>query len=219
MKKLYFKIMMMLAVAILSVAPALADSWNVNDHIDYTLTNAVSTPYGSGGLFTIKNIDTNAVIKSFCIELDEHIYDNDRVAGISNAAVAGGLGGPNPDPISSSTDWLYAQYAQNNASYQDVQALQLAFWMLEDEITADTALGWATAGYFTSGLLARANSYVADALLHDTGSYGSGVLNLKGATDETPHQSQLTHVPEPATILLLSLGMIGLEGVRRKFQK
>jgi len=61
MMKACFRIMVVLAAAILSAAPALADSWNVNDSITYTLSNAVSTPYGSGGLFTITNTNTGAV--------------------------------------------------------------------------------------------------------------------------------------------------------------
>jgi len=204
-----------LAAAILLATPVAADSWNVGDQITYTLTNPVGTPSGSGGLFTITNSDTNAVTGSFCIELDEYILQNDFVADISDSAVAGGRGGPSPDPISAATDWLFAQFSTGISSYQDTKALQIAFWLMEEEMTPDEASDWASA-YSWGDALGTANSYIA-AASGANGYYGTRVLNLEDAAGN-PHQSQLVHnpVPVPPAILLLGSGLIGLLTVRRR---
>lgn len=212
MMKAYFKIMVVLAAVILPATPALADSWNVGNSITYSLSNAVYAPgYGYGGLFRITNVNTGAVINTFCIELPEHIYNGSLVAGISNSAVLGGLGGGSPDPISSETNWLYAQYVAGNSLYQNAAALQIAFWILENEVTAEQAALW-----FNAALLAIANGYIAAA--PTTGSYGTQVLNLMAANG-TPHQSQLIYVPEPGILILLGIALsaVGLAARRYKF--
>jgi hypothetical protein len=215
--KAYIRMIAVIATLILTAAPALAAFWNVNDPIEYTLSNEVyAAGYGNGGLFTITNTTTHAVTRSFCIELDEHIYNGDRVAGISDYAVKGGLDGGNPDYISPATDWLYAQYATGADGFSNIEALQVAFWRLEDEIANDKY------AIIITDLTLRgvADGYIAQALAHNTGTYGTQVLNLKGA-DGSAHQSQLIYqaVPIPATIWLLGSCLIALVGIRRRYQK
>jgi hypothetical protein len=216
--KAYIRIIGVIATLILTAAPALADlTWNVGDPITYTYSNGVyAVGYGYGGLFKITDTATGAVADSFCIELNEHIYNGDLVAGISGKAVKGGVGGGNPDPIRPATDWLYAQYANGVGGFSNLQALQVAFWRLEDEI-ADGVYATIITDSVLRGI---ADSYVTLALAHDTGKYGTQVLNLKG-TDGSDHQSQLIYqpVPIPATIWLLGSCLIALVGIRRRYQK
>ncbi len=212
------RILAFAAVVMLFAAPASAVPWNVGDSITYSLSTPVATPYGSGGLFTITNVNTHAVTQSFCIELNEHIYNGDLVAGISDSAVAGGRGGGSPDPISSATDWLFAQFATGNVAYDNTAALQLAFWFLEDEVYAEELTSWVSKGYFSAELLAIANGYIADARKHNTGSYGTQVLNLKDKDGVYNHQSQLIRTAEPSTLLILGLGLVGVAGLRRKIK-
>jgi len=215
MRKLMLTICLVLGLVIMA-APALADSWNVNDVITYTLSNSVGTSLGSGGLFTITNTNTGVVINTFCLELNEHIYQNDRVAGISDSAVLGGRGGGSPDPISDATDWLYAQYIAGNAAYSDPKALQIAFWILEEEMISSEADNWAKT-YGWTAELATANNYITEALKHN-GSYGTQVLNLKAANTETDHQSHLIHVPEPGILILLGIALSAVGLVARRFK-
>jgi hypothetical protein len=213
MKKVCFRIFVALVAVFLSAAPSTAELWNVNDPITYTLSTSVTADgWGSGGLFTVTNTNTGAVINTFCLELTEYVYNNDLVAGIASSAVNGGRGGGSPDPIGSATDWLYAQYVGGSTTYNNTAALQIAFWLLENEVTSGEASSW-----FAPSLLATANSYVTDALAHNTGSYGTQVLNIKN-TIGTPHQSFLINtVPIPAAFWLFSSGLIGLIGIRRRF--
>ena len=217
--KLICRILAFAAVVMLFAAPASAVPWNVGDSITYSLSPpVVATPYGSGGLFTITNVNTGAVTKSFCIELNEHIYNGDRVAGISDSAVAGGRGGGSPDPISSATDWLFAQFATGNSAYGNTAALQLAFWFLEDEVYAEELTSWVSKGYFSADLLTMAYGYINDARKHNTGSYGTQVLNLMDKDGKYNHQSQLIRTAEPSTLLILGLGLVGVAGLRRKIK-
>ena len=214
--KALFRFVAITVVLFLSAVPALADSWNVGNGISYTLSNTVATPYGTGGLFTLTNDNTGAVSPSFCLELDEYIYNTDVIGSITTYAVNGGrnVTGVGSDPISSATDWLYAQFSTGNALYQNARALQIAFWLLEEEMTAAEASSWATT-YSWGTALTTANSYIADAT-PNMGSYGTMVLNLQDAAGN-PHQSQLYRpVPVPPAIWLLGSGLIGLLTVRRR---
>jgi hypothetical protein len=216
MKKCFGIMMVTLVAAILMAAPAIADSWNVGDDINYSLSNSVGTPWGSGGLFTITNEDTGAVSKSFCLELDEYISNSDVIGSISTTAYLGGRNTNEGDPISSATDWLYTQFIAGIGGYQEPQALQLAFWFLEDEWTVAEAKAYAGTNATYLGWIATAEGYMATAGTHYS-KYGSQVMNLE-LRDGTKHQSQLYHapVPVPPAVLLLGSGLIGLLTVRRR---
>jgi len=214
------------AVALtLAIAPAVLAtqvklSWNnyqYGNGGEFTATAvAGGGPTVTPGITGLAHDLSASTFQTFCIEETETFnWDTPYYFEIQFSAKAGGGGAVNGvDPISRATAWLYAAfrndatvlgYDDNNLGGNnrtgDAGSLQLAFWLLENEITSTTD--------------AQANAWVALANAHANDAFNAGkdefcgvrVLRLWDTATNTAdgwvfsgnHQDQLTMVTNDFT--------------------
>lgn len=209
---------------------------------------------GSGGSFRVQVLSgltalTSSDFRTFCVEKNENIQapSSPDWAGPYNVklnpagAVNGGEAGPNPDPISWGTAWLFSQFAKGtlastmNALYganawaddsAGNTALQNAIWYLEQESSTSSTLRnnlltAAASAYSTA--VGVATTYSELITKNSGGVFGVIVMNLSGgpgANSAGRNQDLLAIVPEPSTYIAGGLALLPLLfGLRARFQR
>lgn len=228
MKKLVSVVVVLVVLALLpSVSQAMSMKFE-----KFTSSNMFST--GKMGV-SLRDDDGNLIndgefFAAFCVDHNQSISLGNTLSEYVRPSEYARVSNFLDDQIGLKTAWLFDTFYKENATSVETTALQLALWKLSDNYSANpTNNTQRTAVALAASYLSDLNTNFGSAdfgyldrhyLIFTSGNrqdliVKTGDLWPELETPETP----VTPVPEPGTLLLLGLGILGILGVAKKRQK
>lgn len=224
------------AISLFTGRTAFADSIVLHEGDTLRLLDPGGPPIW-GGVFTVDvdGIGTPGIVDfvTFCVQQESPIngVDTFKVSHVGDPSIPSENAAddqPNPDPLDDKTAWIYSQFLDGALSSYSEDEIQSAIWLIEEE-------SYFTNNLFLSKLLTQQNRDNANALITAAGNAVSAgyrntdvsVLTLVFGTDRDDYDigdpaqdilirlgggttTQDVHMPEPATLVLVGSGVVGL---------